>query len=63
MKKYVMVSIIISIIIVGSIIVAGTYFLKRMELPPVIPFTIFAIIIFFVLLIINFIIIKKSNRN
>lgn len=63
MKKHIISSIIISVIIMGSIIVGGMYFLKRMELPPVVPFVIFTIIVFFILLSINIAVIKKSKQK
>jgi len=63
MKKNVIGSIVISIIIMCSIIIGGMYYLKRMELPPVIPFIILNIIVFFILLSINFAVIKKSKQK
>jgi hypothetical protein len=61
MKKHIIGVIILSFIIMVSIIIGGIYYLKRMELPPIVPFIIFTIIIFSIILSINIAVIKKNR--
>jgi hypothetical protein len=63
MKKQVIYVIVLSIVILSSVIISGTYYLKHTELPPVIPFIIFTIIIFFILLSINIAVINKNRSK
>jgi hypothetical protein len=61
MKKQVIYVVALSIIIFSSVIIAGIYYLKHTELPPVIPFVVFTIIVFFILLSINVALINKNR--
>jgi hypothetical protein len=61
MKKQVIYVIALSIIILSSVIITGTYYLKHTELPPVVPFVIITIILFFILLSINIAVINKKK--
>lgn len=63
MKKQVIYTVILSIIILSSIIIPGVYYLKHTELPPVIPFVIFTVIVSFILLSINIAVINKSRSK
>ena len=63
MKKQVIYVIVLSIVILSSVIISGTYYLKHTELPSVIPFVIFTIIIFFILLSINIAVINKNRSK